>query len=884
LVKPLIVGVRISLEGVWIESRGSGRKHPWRWVLPGLAFPVVLILSLLVAVDHSTSILGYLTSARTDQHRATVWEYFQRHNSVAFKGALDAPQLSAQSELPTVQVLTEDDALLRLVRARKTGDARKGHADQGDRPYFEAVYLDESGWPREAKISSRGFSRYHMDPEKPSLRVKINRRDVGDGFRFVELSRPEDPLDMLNRFPEKWGQEMGLLTSGRSLVRVFVNGRYKGVYVRSYRPGESLGLSQARLPGTWFKGDLFNTRGTFGSLWETVEAWRLSGEETAHSARFFQDFLNLVSTSKMPRNAETLKKFWSFFDFESSAQVAAIHSVVGSSHVDNTHNHLYFLSPYKGRLETAVWDSNGFTTDQADAPVDLLSNELLKFCLSDPRWVHRRNQVMWSLLEGPAFPQRVRRQVALELESYSSALRADKHLGQLEVTPLGTLFLPLHWSDLGEWMEGRLAWYEERCRFLRSFLREARFLVQTDERSTTVVVDGQVAVAARLPDGTERLLYPGLAAEPSLFSGLRNGYRRNLPYLSSVPMIYRLPPADYTFFNAVTGEPVQPSAVGRPRPGRTVTVPQRPVPPTVTMGPGQLRLTRSVNLEPGQGFVVKAGTSLELDPGVNLVLRGPVEFRGTEEKPIVFEPSGDGAWGGVAVLGPQSSLRMSYTTLRGGSEFYHNGFHLKGMLSAYHCDRVEMDHCSFGRNLSGDDAVNIAHTRAHLVACRWTGALFDGLDLDAAGALLEGCRWHDSGNDGLDLMASRVVMRDSEVVGSGDKGISVGEGTELLAEECSIVSCDLGVQAKDAARAVLRRCQLRANRVALSSYRKKWLFSGPGQILTQDCTLEKNNRKAVLTRQQDWQQASDANWSALIENLEGWAGAGFPPTKRNLLR
>ena len=45
-------------------------------------------------------------------------------------------------------------------------------------------------------------------------------------------------------------------------VRVFVNGRYYGVYDRNIRPGESALVANGRLPGTLFKGDNFEHDGS----------------------------------------------------------------------------------------------------------------------------------------------------------------------------------------------------------------------------------------------------------------------------------------------------------------------------------------------------------------------------------------------------------------------------------------------------------------------------------------------------------------------------------------------------------------------------------------------------------------------------------------------
>ena len=78
---------------------------------------------------------------------------------------------------------------------------------------------------------------------KPSVRVKLRKDDVRDGRRYIELSRPKDVLALKNWLPQVFARKLGLLSDQSDLVRLFINQKYAGVYVRSMRPGQALAIA-----------------------------------------------------------------------------------------------------------------------------------------------------------------------------------------------------------------------------------------------------------------------------------------------------------------------------------------------------------------------------------------------------------------------------------------------------------------------------------------------------------------------------------------------------------------------------------------------------------------------------------------------------------------
>lgn len=874
--------IKLTKHGLWVGRRGKKKRIGW-WVVGGiLSFVLIFCLVLVLSIDRSFPLLGYALTAKSDAQRDTVKDFFFSTHAARLKQALRGSQPPADSQLPTLSILVEDDTITRMLRARRAGDPTKGREPGGDRPYFEAVYIDETGKDHEAKASSRGYSRHHFHPDKPSLRIKINKSDVTRGYRFVELSRPEGPVDLTNMVAEQYADELGLMTSRRELVRVFINQRYKGVYVRHRRPGEPLALSHGRLNGTWFKGDRFNTKGHFESIWGTTQAWRLSGEDNPYLTQFFQKILDFLALPRENRSATDLDLLWEMIDFEKSAAVSAINTVVGSTHTDLTHNHVLFSSSYSGKLEPLVWDSNGYITDPPDYPVNLKLHPLNELYQADPKWVHQRNLFLHELLPkatGEAFSERAKKLYG----TAKADLAADPAYGVFIHSPLEAIMKPMDPSDWPEILEEKRRWVEARHQFLSDFLERAEYAVlQNDGDGISVASFGNSAVKARRSSGEITLLYPGLSVADLVAVSPRGGVPASHSYRIPVPIIYRLPPGQYDFSNAVTGQPAleKPMPTSGP-PVWSISRPNLPPLPPVVIGPGKFELTQTFKSKPGQDVEIRPGTELLMGPGVSLIALGNLTALGQPDQPIVIRGGPEG-WGCLAAQGVES-VRLSYLDVEGGGEVYHLGSQFKGMVSLYECDSVEIDHCRFGANSSGDDAVNIALSEAHIRDSTWESGGFDGLDLDAVDAVIENSKFVNCGNDGLDLMACRVVLRNSELSGNGDKGASVGEGTSILGQDNTFARNKIGLQCKDGSTAVLEDCRFQENELALSAYRKKWIFSRGGAIGLEDCRFLQNERD----REFDSTSESLTDREALTQwkTAAGkWADEGFPSRERNLLK
>jgi hypothetical protein len=771
--------------------------------------------------------------------------------SIAAAARVAPVPVPRESALPTLHIEVDPDDLELMQLAILKGDPALGRNEGGNKPWVKATYSDERGITQKAKIAYRGLGQWHHHPEKPSLRVKIRKKSLESGHRDIELQRPEGALAMRNWLPDRLGRQMGLLSVQLDHVRLFINGEYRGVYVRNVRPGASTLMAAGRIPGTLFKGDNWHA-----SLWASADAWK-QRSETPEATQLFNDMLSAL---RQPISPGSVNRFQSFLDMHVYTRWAALLIIAGSVHADNYHNHLFHVAPERGKVEAIPWDICGFGIQATpDLPLDVISHPLAQQLSHDPRWIHRRNTLLYELLRGELAADEQIEIVGRELARVLPDLRADPNIASLEKLSRPTAerdggygLVPWTAADLTRKQQELEDWIQKRAAFILAYLGNARVAVEANADRpgfSRVSVFGNVAVAVTSGENREpEVLHPGLTT--TMHSSYIKPFKDSpITVLAPVPVPLEYDvqgaPESLRFTNAITGDPVTPSdslptIVAKTRTIHREMFDELEEPTgTVAFGPGDVRVSETVRIGAQQRLVIRAGTRLLMDPGVSIFSRGPVMVEGTANAPVEITPADDDkAWGTFGVIGPAthgSSFR--YLKVHGGGAGTDGQAYFKGMFNVYESEDAVIENCEFGANAHGDDAVNIVSSTFIVKDSHWRNALSDALDIDVSRGVIQGSRFANSGNDGLDVMGSRILVRDCQMVENGDKGMSVGEQASVMGERLEISRNQIGVEVKDDSSVFLSHVSFDGNRTAWHGYRKKPFYPSAGRGLLADSSI-----------------------------------------------
>jgi len=793
----------------------------------------------------------------------------------------------ARSPLKTFRLRVEDGSLEALV-SNLPGSAKAR--------YYRAWLEYPDGQWRRIKYRLRGKSQFHWQIEKPSLRLKSRKDNPIDGLRHINLISPKDRPMLGNIVADDLARSMGILTHVSEMVRLFINGRYMGVYQMQTREDEEMLRRNGRLPGPMYYGNALSV------------PWKREDFEIVAEDSWLKDISNdplqeMLDAIAQPPSLARYRKLWSALDRDNYARWNAASVLVGSLHADFQHNQLFYFDPSTGMLEFVMNDAAGhgmsnypstwrrivrpFVPDHR-SPLNERLHPLLDAALRDPRFQHQRNAALYNLLNSKGSTENQKRLIKSYGVRLDADVRADRHKGALQDTFVGIKRMPYSNSQYDEAKSHMLAWVRERNAFLLGELRKASLRVVVPRRprngATVFMVEAGGNTALRfdpsafggglradkalggIPSEAYNkigLIHPGLREELDyVYEGIY--YVRRIPVHYLMPGVQRylfaadISPQRITqavagaFSNALTGDAVRAKIEWvddlEPMDVEYNTVSLHPwaipaeVSGEVVVGPGVVELTDDLIVGPGQSLVIRPGTELRLGPGVSIASQGPVTMVGDADNPVVVKRlAADRPWGALAIQGRKArNSRIAFAEISGGSRDTLGNVPYLGMVNIHGADGFRLETSVLGSNTDSDDTLHIVHSKFRISNTRLHDCFGDCVDLDYARGTVENLDISGAGNDGIDFMTSRVTLGNVRIDGAGDKGLSVGEKSFVEATKGSIARAVTGIAVKDRSTLVLDQWRLAANGVGVDVYKKNWRYGAPGNVEMSDTVFEGN--------------------------------------------
>ena len=228
--------------------------------------------------------------------------------------------------------------------------------------------------------------------------------------------------------------------------------------------------------------------------------------------------------------------------------------------------------------------------------------------------------------------------------------------------------------------------------------------------------------------------------------------------------------------------------------------------------------------------MIQPGTHLRLASSVSLICYGRLYAEGTQDAPITVDALDVEAPFGVIALQGEGANKSSfrYVQFAHGSRATVRHVPYSGMLSIHYANQVRVEHCSFGRNYIGDDALRVAKSDVVVSNCVFNHVRSDAIDFDFSSGTITDCRFRDTGNDAIDLMGSNITISDNDIRVCGDKGVSVGNASYPVITGNIIAACAIGVESKDRSCPTVMFNTFRENDMAIHAYKKNWRYGTGG--------------------------------------------------------
>lgn len=619
----------------------------------------------------------------------------------ALINVLLARETPAASDLPTVHLVADPARFAALDHEI----LRFGLGDLASKPKVPGHLVTDSGRTVTARIGYRGTNSWHHQYWKPSLQLRLD--DPVAGFRRHDLIAPEDGTGLRNWLSQELAGRFGVLANGEHFVRVFLNGRFLGVYTRVWPLDDDLLVARGLPPGPFFRaedgtGPVFDRRAV---SFADPSTWEVEGVERAEGEALLARLL--AAPDRYQEDAVAgVRAIGRLVDRDAFARYLAVLCHAGEVHVDR-HNFALWFDRSRGRFVPVPVDVNGYGLYDLpmpgrthERPIQRAGNSLIATWLVDPRNLAAYVERLDELVRGPGSAEAVE---GLVREAWARAepdARADLQASDMGHRTRVYARTRLAVTDLADDVEALVAFVRRRVAWVEAQLATLRVtVVGVDADDFEVLVHGLAGARAERAGGPARELLPTVS-----------------PTTQAVYAIHRLPgrPADYRFTHRLSGRPVAAGRLGGggvgPLRAHHGIPPAALAPPTAPLRlSGEVELTEDlvVEADAAAGVVIAPGTTLRLGEGVALVARGvPLTARGTAAAPIRIEglPGNARPWGSVAVQGAAADL--AHVVVRGGSRAEVGGVLYEGALAVHH-GAARLEGCAFEDAAVGGYAAHV---------------------------------------------------------------------------------------------------------------------------------------------------------------------------------
>jgi len=731
----------------------------------------------------------------------------------------------------------------------------------GDADYVPATirYGDKTV---KVKLRLKGDHVDHLQADKWSFRVKVRGESTLLGMKQFSLHHPKTREYLYEWIFHQALKREGLIGLRYEFIKVTANGTNLGVYALEEHFEKRLIEHNERLEGPIirFSENLMweeivqktlafqngpMPRGSGSYLSSDIDAfqtnWWLS------EPRNFQQYSNAIHLLESFRRGDRLTG--EVFDVRQFAAYLAIVDLMGTEHGARWHNIRFYYNPVTSRLEPIGFDGNV-------GPITSIVAEKGGKYLSNPNTIPgTRNNFYAMIFRDPVFFEAYVQALArLSQPSYLDELFLDIR-DKLEKN------LNILYSEFPYYKFSKEVLYQNQ-QFIKTMLNPVKglhayypgnflALAPTDRplsnalelylgniqalplevlhvsygEDTEFPTDGRIILPAKIPTNLVdyrrvAFAFPKDFAETDLhLSDLKVHYRVLGTSERRIEHVFPWTYLDDGFFQNDFLR--QPSNVGL---FEFFAIDESAK--NIFITPGKWTVDQSVIIPKGYTLIAREGVHLNLTNSAKMISYSPLEWIGTEDRPIVIE-STDSKGQGLLVLNANRTSVLEHVIFRNLSNPSHQGWGVTGAVTFYESP-VEISHCEFANSRS-EDALNIVRTEFIVRDSRFTFSSFDALDADFTRGQIINSFFAESGNDAIDVSGSIVELEDILIRAAGDKGLSVGENSKLTVSQIDIKDAVISVASKDLSEVSIDTITISDSKIGFAAYQKKPEF-GPATI------------------------------------------------------
>ncbi|MBT6294878.1 MAG: hypothetical protein HOJ25_04305, partial [Candidatus Magasanikbacteria bacterium] len=752
----------------------------------------------------------------------------------------------------------------------------------------------------EVEVRYRGNSAPHWSEEKKSMRIRFPKDDLFFGKRDINFIIPLDRYYLAEEFNNYRARKMGLVVPDSKFVGIKINGKQEALYWEVEHFSKEF-LETHNLSGDM---DLYGEGDTFQQkIYTDINYWQKYVEDPLKAKNNYTPLeIYLSFLNEAPE--EVFNKY--IFDLidKDNFYTWTIHNLLsGSLHQDYSHNIRMVFDKSVGKFKIFPWDLYVYDYSvkvlDIDSALEATRNPLVGRVLSNPEFMHERNQMMWEYVENKdnlkeglktydelfvstqkTFyndPIRNRSYKFFENEVGRTRSNIEKNFNRIRKlftngeasfvfsNKLHNNELELSLSNFNSVSPAYLSeielTFKEETLVLFDVLFDGKKVCDANEAE----IDED---KNRIKLKCDRLdIFPRLTKYVPDINDIEY-YAKEIFVVQKNKNLFLLIPREQILLNDVEKIKIEVrnsntdkkfdevSGVFVDNTEFTNFYDISKTPQEFTSENKRFYLNGNEIVLPAglhifsDNLVIPRNTKLTILPGatINLINNAsfvsysPVIAKGNPSDNIIVRGEGDGVGENFAVLDNIGLSEFEYVEFSGGGESTVNGAFFSGMLAIHHADSI-IKYCKF-ENAAGDDALNIKYASSTVAHNSFVANSADAIDYDFSNGVIEYNKFIDNGNDSIDTSGSPVLIQFNEIINSGDKCISSGEKSTSVIFNNILHGCYIGIEVKDLSEPTIINNVIVHNDIGINEYQKKEIFGGgKGRVYN---TIIWDNKESIM--------------------------------------
>lgn len=693
-----------------------------------LRFSIILISFLVIAFI----CIDYFSRFPRERHAKNA-SYFEKA-ALGFSKYIKASKLVINSDNadPKNTKLPIASLFIKGKRIDKLGENLPFSGDEYQKAEFK---IEDKTY--KVKVKYKGDSINHWAFPQKSWRVSLKKGKLYNGMETFNLNVPRLDTQIGNYLGYIFGKEMGIgLVPEAKYVHFRLNRFFDGIRLLLEQPDQDFLLRRNLPVGKIYKGDI-NSLQIYGGvkrerLFGNAQAWQIdSPGDYMTGVSEIKELLNIIAFDHNPYSF--YHRINRILNVDDLLAYIALLEIVGSVHVDETHNHKFYFNPVSGKFSPIVWDTVAYHWKNKYNP-DIAVNKLFRVILSNPEFRERKDEIIFKTLNERLTDEFMIntvkdtvKKIAPDLKAFPLKITAnDKGLYHISNDEWENFIVELFDIIKDRNQKFRVHLTNSSASYNFKNVDEDTSLLRIDVNGPIGVKLKNLEIITKKPvsnfnvirRGTKDILYNdiGNSSDVSILIDDKNKLKENVysvklddrlfskrrynnwknPEVVSGKYYYIIKGASIsgvklTAENSVTSKPLN---IVR---NKKLKISNSHKINSVWWRPGKFKQQREVNLngfkninddliiERNEVLNISAGTTLKIAPNKSILVYGQININGTPESPVTIKSLDSGRpFGTIAINGGKG--RINYLNLHQGLGARINNVYYDAPLALHHAN------------------------------------------------------------------------------------------------------------------------------------------------------------------------------------------------------